>query len=71
MMQKILDFLSCELPTHKDRLIGATKQSLHDRNKNANERQQARIQEFTLVGTPWIGEGSGDHQGPQRVQGSA
>ena len=32
---------------------------------------QARIQEFTLVGAPWIGEGSGDRQGPQRVQGSA
>ena len=32
---------------------------------------QARIQEFTLVGAPWIGEGSGDGQGPQRVQGSA
>ena len=28
---------------------------------------QARIQEFTLVGAPWIGEGSGDRQGPQRV----
>ena len=28
---------------------------------------QARIQEFTLVGVPWIGEGSGDRQGPQRV----
>ena len=24
---------------------------------------QARIQEFTLVGAPWIGEGSGDRQG--------
>ena len=23
---------------------------------------QARIQEFTLVGAPWIGEGSGDRQ---------
>ena len=32
---------------------------------------QARIQEFTLVGAPWIGEGSGDRQGPQRVQGRA
>ena len=32
---------------------------------------QARIQEFTLVDAPWIGEGSGDRQGPQRVQGSA
>ena len=32
---------------------------------------QARIQEFTLVGAPWIGDGSGDRQGPQRVQGSA
>ena len=32
---------------------------------------QARIQEFTLVGAPWIGEGSGDRQGPQRIQGSA
>ena len=32
---------------------------------------QARIQEFTLVGAPWIGEGSRDGQGPQRVQGSA
>ena len=31
---------------------------------------QARIQEFTLVGAPWIGEGSGDRQGPQRVQGA-
>ena len=32
---------------------------------------QARIQEFTLGGAPWIGEGSWDRQGPQRVQGSA
>ena len=32
---------------------------------------QARIQEFTLGVAPWIGEGSGDRQGPQRVQGSA
>ena len=24
---------------------------------------QARIQKFTLVGAPWIGEGSGDRQG--------
>ena len=23
------------------------------------------------MGAPWIGEGSGDRQGPQRVQGSA
>ena len=34
------------------------------------DNEQARIQEFTLVGAPWKGEGSGDHQGPQRVQGS-
>ena len=32
---------------------------------------QARIQEFTLGGAPWIGEGSGDRQRPQLVQGSA
>ena len=40
-------------------------------SKITNQEQQvcyqARIQEFTLVGAPWIGEGSGDRQGPQRV----
>ena len=39
--------------------------------ENESCSYQARIQEFTLGGAPWIGEGSDDRQGPQRVQGSA
>ena len=35
LMQKILELLNCDLPLK----IRATEQSLHDRNKIANERQ--------------------------------
>ena len=37
LMQKILDLLSCDLTT--SRSVGATEQSLHDKNKIADERQ--------------------------------
>ena len=44
---------------------------MHLQSGHARCTLQARIQEFTLVGAPWIDEGSGDRQGPQRVKGSA
>ena len=60
--------------------LGSPDQSLHFRANRQLEFLDTAMDEvvrrrgsrtFTLVGAPWIGEGSGYRQGPQRVQGSA
>ena len=56
---------------HKPTVLHLTVYSSHTMPTLYSHVHQARIQEFTLVGAPWIGEGSGDRQGPQQVQGSA